>query len=1175
MRKVLRLSGVVFLTLLGGTIAAGGQGFQGGVRGAVTDPAGALIPGAAVTITNEGTNATRSTLTNEAGQYVFGAVIPGTYKIIVELPGFRIFGRTGMTIGTQEFLTLDIRLEVGQVTESIAVMADIPLIETSSASNAQSLPSMELDMLPNPGRNAFIMAQTIPTVIPVGNPTFNRQQDQSGSSSISLAGGPVRGNNYTIDGVSITDIANRASLTPSIESVSEIKVQVNTFDAEMGRTGGGVFNTNAKAGTNQWHGSALIQSRPGWGSANGWFANRARVPLDRNFAYYLGGGSFGGPIRKDKTFFFFSTENYKDETRSTNPSVTVPTLLQKQGDFSQTFDAQGRLVTIYDPLTTRPNPAFDPSRAVSLTNPQYVRDPFPGNKIPADRMAPLSLALMKYWSDPTPGAGAVDGTLNLVRVPKLLNGGKQFTLKIDQNLTSRLSVSAFGAFQKTHEPSSVYYDGPQKIADPSGSILNRRIRVLALNATLTAGPTSVMSFRYGYNGFDDNNMPASLGFNVDSLPFSSNFLKSVTYEKFPSISVTGYRGLGDGAQTQRYYYGHNANVAVSRFLGRHSLRYGTDFRLVGVDYYSPGQGSGTFSFDQNFTRLDPGISDTRTGNAFASFLLGNPANASMTTSAPINAFFRYYAGYIQDDFRLSSALTLNLGLRYEYEEGLREEKNRFTVGFDPNARNPISDQVGMELKGGLVFAGVDGAPRHQGNPSETKFGPRAGFAWNGGKFVVRGGYGVFYAPEQYNSPSATAWGAQGYSVTSNAVLASANGTVPVGSFADPFPNGVQQPAGSNLGLMTQVGESVNFVDQAGGSSRVQQYTLDIQRQLSNSMVVSVGYIGSWSSRLTLSGTGSAAVNLNQLSPDIPLGPYLRDTVPNPFYGKAGVAATLAAQPTVIRAQLLRPFPQFMNVNMQRVHSGMARYNSMVVKIEKRAANGLSIRSSWTWSKNLDNIFGEGNFFVNGSGTARDNYDVSKGEYAYSIIDTPHRVIVTPVYQLPFGQGRPWLNDGGWTDKFFGGWTLSFVGAWQTGFPIAITQTDNSFSQGGLQRPISVPGVDPVTPGGTQDRLATGASGSAYINKNAYVLAPAYTFGNLARNIADIRTPSQRNFDVSLGKTTRITESIKLTLRLEANNAANTPKFGGPNSNLSNTTFGTITQQVGFSRQLQWMARAHW
>jgi hypothetical protein len=1173
MRSVSVLSGII-LILLSGTVAAG-QGFQGGVRGAVTDAAGAFIPGAVIAITNEGTNATRSTISNEAGQYVFAAMNPGAYKITAELPGFKLFERTGMTIGTQEFLTLDIRLEVGQVTESVAVMAETPLIETSNASNAQSLPSTDLDVLPNPGRNAFIMAQTVPTVIPVGDPTFNRQQDQSGSSAISLAGGPVRGNNYTIDGVSITDIANRASITPSIESVGEIKVQVNTFDAEMGRTGGGVFNTNAKAGTNGWHGSTLIQSRPGWGSANGWFANRAGVPLDKHFAYYLGGGSFGGPIKKNKTFFFFSTEDYKDETRSTNPSVTVPTLLQKQGDFSQTFDGQGRPVTIYDPLTTRPNPAFDPAKAVSLTNPQYLRDSFLGNKIPQDRITPLSRALMQYWSDPTASAGAIDGTLNLIRVPKLLNGGKQFTLKIDQNVTSKLAVSAFGAFQKTHEPTAVYFDGPQKIADPSGSILNRKVRMLALNATLTTSANSVVSFRYGYNGFDDNNLPSSLGFDVDTLPFSSNFLKSVTYEKFPSISVTGYRGLGDGAQTQRYYYGHNANVAVSRFLGRHSLRYGTDFRQVGVYYYSPGQGSGTFSFDQNFTRLDPGVSDTRTGNAFASFLLGYPASASMTVSTPIDAFFRYYAGYLQDDFRLNSAITLNLGLRYEYEQGLQEKQNRITVGFDPNVRNPISDVVGMDLRGGLVFAGAKGGSTHQGNPSKTKFGPRAGFAWNADKFVIRGGYGIFYAPEEYNSPSTTTWGAQGYSVTSNAVLANANGTIPVGSFADPFPNGYQQPAGNTQGLLTQVGDAVNFVDSAGGSGRVQQYTLDIQRQLPKGIVVSAGYIGSWSSHLTLSGTGSAAVNLNQLSPDIPLGPYLRETVPNPFYGKPGVAATLSAQPTIVRAQLLRPFPQFTNVSMQRVHAGMARYNSMVVKVEKRASNGLSIRSSWTWSKNLDNIFGESNFFVSGSGTARNNYDVTNGEYAYSIIDTPHRIVLTPIYALPFGLGKPWLNGTGWTDKIFAGWSLSCVGTFQTGFPIAITQTDNSFSQGGLQRPITVLGVAPITPGSTQDRLAIGASGSAYINKNAYLLAPAYTFGNIARNVANIRTPSQTNLNVSLDKTTRITESIKLTLRLEANNATNTPKFGGPNSSLSSTNFGTITQQVGFSRQLQWMARVHW
>ena len=252
------VAGVVVLCLCVGAITAKGQGFQGGLRGGITDSAGAVVPGVVVTITNEGTNLTRTTVTNEAGQYVFGAVIPGTYKVTAELPGFKVFERAGTTIGTQEFLTIDIRLEVGSVTESVAVVADVPLVETSNTSNAQSLPSTDLESLPNPGRNAFIMAQTVPTVIPVGDPTFNRQQDQSGSSAISLAGGPVRGNNYTIDGVSVTDIANRASITPSIESVGEIKVQVNTFDSEMGRTGGGVFNTNAKAGTNTWHGSGLI-----------------------------------------------------------------------------------------------------------------------------------------------------------------------------------------------------------------------------------------------------------------------------------------------------------------------------------------------------------------------------------------------------------------------------------------------------------------------------------------------------------------------------------------------------------------------------------------------------------------------------------------------------------------------------------------------------------------------------------------------------------------------------------------------------------------------------------------------------------------------------------------------------------------------------------------------------
>ncbi len=1223
MNRYLYLGLVVFI--LAGAVAGFGQSVQGGVRGAVMDPGGAIIPGVEVSLINMETNAARTAVSNEQGQYVFAAVNPGVYRIKAALPGFKTYERQGVRIGTQEFPIIDIPLEVGAVTDEVSVVADAPLIEASNASNGQLLGQAVLDVLPNPGRNAFIIAQTVPTVMPAGDPTWNRQQDQNGSSAISLAGGPVRGNNYTIDGISVTDVRNRAILSPSIESISEVKVQVNTFDAEMGRTGGGVFNTAARSGTNQWHGSGLVQNRPTWTVANNWFSNARSIPLNKDFKYWLGGGSIGGPVRKDKTFFWFSTEDYRDNSTVTG-SRTVPTLKQRQGDFSDTVDALGRPVIIYDPTTTRPNPSFNSARSVSLSNPQYIRDPFPGNKIPSNKFDSIALALLKYYPEPDARkpSDPIDNTLNYSRAATLPNGGRQFSIKMDHQLSHNLSISGLTAYQKTHEQTSgVYFSGDQQIADSSNAVLQRVAKVLAFNGTWTRSTQEVVTFRYGYSRFDDYSVPQSLGYDVKQLGFSDNFLKQVTVKKFPSVSVTGYQGFGDTSLSTLYYYAQNANVGVARFMGRHSLKYGFDFRHVGAFYFPQGQGSGTFNFTSGFTQLDPQISAATsdpyvTGNAFASMLLGTSSTVTMTNANPLDGYFRYYAGYLQDDFRLNNKLTFNIGLRYEYEGAMREKQDRIVVGFDRNAKNPIGDMtisnpaipgnqtinqyMGRTLTGGLMYAGVNGNRTSQAVNPKTKFGPRLGVAWNApNHFVVRGGYGIFYAPEQYTSPSSTVWATQGYTITDTATNAAGTGTASLfpqtGFLANPYPNGVRQPVGNTPGLGAQLGDQASFVDDSGKAGRVQQYTIDIQKEMPGGVVVSAGYVGSWTSNVTIGGTGSQSVNLNQIRPGtVPLTSALLTQVPNPFFGKPGVAGTRGTGATIQAGELLRPYPQFTTVTMQRVHQGFARYNSMVVKAEKRSTNGLTLRANWTWSKNLDNVVGEDNFYVAESNSIQNAYDVGK-EYAYSTIDTPHRVNITPIYQLPFGKGRPLMNGGGWTDRAFGGWALSVIGSFQTGFPLTISQTsDTTTAFEGAQRPVRIAGVDPGTPGRIQDRLGAGLSpanpalglaSNVYLNKNAFMsvtdfnnvnkfdlTTTPFPFGDMARNIADIRTAGAKLVNASLGKTTNITEGVKLTFRIEASNALNTPRFSGPNTNISSAQFGQITSQTGFQRQIQWLARVH-
>src|SRR5438876_1610844 len=400
---------VLFGLLLAVTLNLFGQGFQGGLRGSVGDASGALLPGVEVVLTNEATTLSRMTVTNDSGEYSFAALEPGSYKLNATLAGFKPIDLTGIRVGTQQFVTLDLKLEVGAIAETVSVTAEVPLIETSNASTGTVLDTLSLETLPAPGRNAFMIGASVPTVIPSGDTQFNRQQDQTNASLISLGGGTRRGNNYVLDGVPVTDMRNRAVANPTIEALEDVKIQVHTYDAEMGRTGGGVFNTTLRTGSNNFHGTGFFQTRPIWGQTNNFFSQKAGIPKPSS-PYYLGGGGVGGPIIKNRTFFWFAAEDYHDiQTRSL--SVIMPTAAERAGDFSGLTDIQGRPVIIYDPLTSR------------TVNGAVVRDPFPGNRIAANRINPVAAAMLKYL--PAPDRDRDNGSSNYTRTALINNKFQQ------------------------------------------------------------------------------------------------------------------------------------------------------------------------------------------------------------------------------------------------------------------------------------------------------------------------------------------------------------------------------------------------------------------------------------------------------------------------------------------------------------------------------------------------------------------------------------------------------------------------------------------------------------------------------------------------------------------------------------------------------------------------------
>ncbi|HEV2984207.1 MAG TPA: TonB-dependent receptor [Vicinamibacterales bacterium] len=1152
------LSGVVCLLLSANVF---GQAFQGGLRGAVKDANG-VIPGAEVVLVNEATNNARTAVTNAVGEYAYVSVEPGTYTVRAVLQGFKTFERKGLTIGTQQFITLDVIMEVGAIEETVTVNAKAPLIETSNASTGQVLDQREVEALPALNRNIFMVAATVPTVILYGDPYQSRMEDQSNGSSVALGGGMRRGNNYTLDGVSLSDLQNRAAAFPTMEGVADTKVQVHTYDAEMGRTGGGVFNTTAKSGSNAFHGGGFLQDRPNSLAATSYFDALAGKPKPSTPFYYYHGESFGGPIKRNKTFFWSAHEGYRESLSGTSTSV-MPTNLEKAGNFSQDFDRSGNLIVIYDPLTTR-----------QLPNGSFTRDPFPNNVIPTNRLSPVALKILSYFPAANVQVSGANGIPNYQFTSPIPTYGDQYINKVEQKFGNNVAVTGLYLFQNTSEQHTHFWGDQYPAAGPDQGDELRQVHVVALNNTIVANSTTTVTFRYGYTVFHDHVLGHP--FDVGQLGWPSSLVNAVQYQRFPNGNILGYsnftgtNSFGNRAESPVDYQQWNVNGSLSKLVGRHTIKIGGDWRTIGGSTSRPqGTSTGTFNFDKEWTQASPLVPNVDQGNALASFLLGLPSANSgnlsfVPISTPINVAINYWAGYVQDDLRASSKLTVNLGLRYEYETGMREAQNHFTVAFDQAVVSPLAVLTGLDLHGGLRYAGEDGFPTYQGNPSKTKFSPRVGTAWSlNDKTVVRGGYGLYWGPWLYSGPGTTSYGQIGY--TQQTFVQEANNLIPTVTLDNPFPNGLLQPIGSSQGLLTGVGGQISFVDQNRKSPRVQQFSLDVQRELRGNMAVSITYMGTRGDNLD---NGTAGVNINQLDPKyLALGTALNAQVPNPFFGIAQAGA-FSTSPTIARGQLLRPFPQFGNILRLQSSDARSRYQGIIFQLNKRLVSGWGGRFSYTWSRLYDNQDSEAGAFASANQGSRpeNNYNLD-AEYSISQLDVPHRIQLSPIVELPFGEGKRFATSrlASW---IVGRWTVSAIASYESGQPINVVQSsDNTGSFSGVQRPNLVPGVDPNTGGTTLDRL------NNYINPAAFVAAAPFTFGNAPRTLDSLRSPFRHNYDLVLAKIVPVTDRVKAQVRVEILNLTNSPKFlTGPVASFGSGTFGTISQQAGFSRLTQFMLR---
>ncbi|MGE0812090.1 MAG: TonB-dependent receptor [Vicinamibacterales bacterium] len=1144
------------------------QTFTGGVRGAVKDANG-VIPGVTVQLINEETGQAREAVSNESGEYNFAAVPPGLYTIKGTLTGFKTYENTGVRVAAQQFITLDVTLEVGELQETITVTGAAPVIDTSNATGGGVISTEQMAALPSGGRSAFLFAVTLPTVVASGDPQFNRQQDQTNASLLSLGGGTRRGNNYLIDGVPVTDIRNRASANPTIEALDDVAVQVHNYDAETGRTGGGTFNVATRSGTNNWRGSVFYQNRPRWGSANNYFSEKNGVPLPNTY-YHLGGGGFGGPILKNRTFFWVAGEGYgSNSTRGNN--LRLPTAREKAGDFSQTTDANGNLVVIYDPLTGDAN--------------GNGRTPFPGNVIPANRINPVSRAILSYLKDPT--LDVSNGLSNFPATAEIIDRAQMYTGKLDHRFSDKVSLSGFYLYNKTDEPCANYLEpglnGPNRFIDSGDYILRRRVHILALNNTWLPSSNTVVTLRYGLTQFHDDDT-LSIDFDPATLGFNSAFSNAIQTKKFPNILFDDYYDLGAIDPSNRNLYSWGANATASRLLGRHTVKAGVDYRTIGIDTQSFSGGAGNFNFDSRYTSANPNTNGVRganpSGNDLASMLLGypsgDPGNLSrILVSEPANYFTRYYGAYLQDDFRVGPKLTINGGIRVEHEDGLREEEDRFTVAFDRtlNPGGVLGNTIvnGNAVRGGLVYAGVNGAPTQQGDQPGVKISPRVGLVYSiNPKTVVRTGYGVYYAPWNYQFVGATNYGQVGYSQDT---FMTQGQYFPTATLTNPFPGGVTQPRGNSLGALEGVGNpgGIEFIDQDKKAPYVQQYSFDINRELPGNIAVGFEYSGATGRNLGLGGSNDGVLNINQLDPSyLSLGAALNDRVPNPFFGNPAGQGFAVTSPTISRAQLLRPFPQFGNILMRQNTGGRNQYHAAIFKFEKRISNGWGGRINYTWSRLKDNQFGETNAYSDTNGNAQNAYDLD-AEYAISLLDVPHKLVISPVVELPFGEGKRWATEG-FAKHVLGGWTLSSIVAFESGFPISVSNNSNNLSSAffRVQRPNLV--GDPETSGSREDRFFYNGNPGVWLDSAAFANPGSFVLGTAPRTLDNARTPHRNNWDFVASKDVGLMGHARGQLRIEVLNVTNTVKTRGPNSVFGSSSFGRVTSQRGFMRLTQIMFR---
>ncbi len=1083
------------------------------ITGRITDSSGGVIAAAKVELRNTDTGILRGFTTNADGYYSAPLLARGAYEISVELAGFRTARRRDLRVDEGQTLRADFALEVGQVTESVEVSGAAQLLQTEETFLGAVVTNKSVVDLPLVGRNPLALAALQAGVRATGRFGDLPVSSFDGSRA-SIGGGPPSANNYMIDGVAAENFTSGGmNVTLSVDATEEFRVITKNPSAEFGRTAGGVINFTSKAGTNQFHGTAYEFLRNRSLNANDFFSNRAnrgRAP----FVFNQWGATVGGPVKKDRTFFFFNYEEFKLRQQS-REFRTVPTQLQRQGNFSQTLAGANAPILVYDPLTTRTDPANAANR---------IRDPFAGNIIPAARIHGAARPVLDFYPLPNDPGAAFTQANNFFGQASAPTDKKILGIRADHYFTPVRRIFGRYTYDRTFRASPAYFGIAEN--GTSDLVFNRASAVTNYSDTLR--PNLLFEARAGLNRYAPDRPARSLGFDVTKVGLPAKLNSQVQLPLVPQYSIADVTVIGAN-QTDHLIqanYAWTGGGTLTWVKASHTIKTGAEARIYQLNN-SQGGPVMQFGFGRSFTRgPNPNSTANTVGHGLATFLLGTPDSGQARRYPFIAYTAKTLGSFVQDDWKVTPRLTLNLGVRWEYEGALTERYNALS-NFDPSLRYTIG---GVAFSGGNTFPGVNGLARGYRDNWFRQFGPRLGFAYQPRKgMVLRGGYGVYYAPTTGNFVT---FPYVGYSRDTLMVTSRDGGFTPADTLTDPFPGGILTPEGAAAGPGAALGTNAQGALRKLAIPYAQQWNFNIQKELAGRWLAEIGYAAN-------RGVHMPANRALDFLPEqfMSQGAQLQQQVNNPYFGVI-TTGNLSAR-TVSQGTLLDTYPQFAGAGYIE-HWASSTYQALMARLEKRFSGGMSLIVSYAFTKTIDDNTGNGvNGFFNGGSDGVQNWNNLRAERAVSTINLPHRLVITPMWEVP--SGKSWNR---LTRSLLGGWQLGGIWTIQSGEPISITQNGVAFG-----------GNRPNVAGDPNDN--TGQSIDRWFNTNAFALIPAFTFGNGPRNLPRTRTDSFFTVDASVLKDVAVMERVKVQLRGEAFNLTNSPTFGNPGTNRSATNFGVV------------------